>query len=327
MAPPPGAVQLPPGVVPTNVSPAQLAAKSLPVPRPTPFVGRDDALARLLGPLERESVGRTLIYGPPGVGKTALAVEVALRRAPDIRHLWWINVRGRRPGLGPTDVPRMANRTCLSAVPSTNATRARTRRPSAASSAGLRSCTPARCRARPAVGWQTALTPCNCSALAANLPPARIGIQKQRLEATNLEQLFRLLAGGNRENSWLLVIDDVKDTAAVQSLWERLPRQVGHVVVTSSKTPDDWKAVGVSFSQTIELEPWTAEDVATYLAQAAAANPDAANQLDAATVTALIGRVGRLPLTWRVVAGAAACLTAEQVRRRRGTPLGRATEG
>lgn len=141
----------------------------------------------------------------------------------------------------------------------------------------------------------------------------RIGIQKQRLEAINLEQLLRLLSSGNRENAWLLVIDDVKDTAALQSLWERLPRQVGHVVVTSSKTPDDWKAVGVSFSQTVELEPWTAEDVTTYLAQAAAANPDAANQLDAAMVTALIGRVGRLPLTWRVVAGAAACLTAEQV--------------
>ncbi|MDQ5823062.1 MAG: tetratricopeptide repeat protein [Chloroflexota bacterium] len=52
-------------------------------PPPTQLIGRDEELSAIRARLLRESVRLLTIVGPPGIGKTRLAVEVAHRTLPD----------------------------------------------------------------------------------------------------------------------------------------------------------------------------------------------------------------------------------------------------
>ena len=136
------------------------------------------------------------------------------------------------------------------------------------------------------------------------------------MEEQTIEVLFRLLSQGNKDNLWLLVLDDVKEPAAVQQLWKHLPAQTGHIIITSSKPLAEWAAAGVTFTNTIELEPWTDDELVDYWKQAAVvdgAAPPAAAALTSARLVELAGHVGRLPVTWRILAGVAATLEPSQV--------------
>jgi tetratricopeptide (TPR) repeat protein len=66
-------------------------AWNVPYPRNADFVGRDGTLGELheaftSGPAS----GVQVIYGPPGSGKTSVAVEYAYRYASEYRIVWWI---------------------------------------------------------------------------------------------------------------------------------------------------------------------------------------------------------------------------------------------
>lgn len=60
--------------------PASSGAAALPLP-PTPLIGRDAELALLLESLERSELRLLTLTGPPGIGKTRLALELAHRVA------------------------------------------------------------------------------------------------------------------------------------------------------------------------------------------------------------------------------------------------------
>jgi hypothetical protein len=162
-----------------------------------------------------------------------------------------------------------------------------------------------------------------------------MGVPKQPLEAQTLEIWTQTVANATPDNRWLLVIDDVKDPAAAQTLWARLPTRLGHVLVTSSKAPAEWEAAQLAFSHTHVLEAWSDADLLSYwqvappalAAAAAALDGDAAQQRQTEhgrgpagggwsneRVSAMGERLGRLPLPWRMMAGVVVTLSSTQAR-------------
>jgi predicted ATPase/transcriptional regulator with XRE-family HTH domain len=57
----------------------------IPVP-PTPLIGRDDAISDIAGTIANSEARLLTLTGPGGVGKTRLAIEVALNLAPSYEH-------------------------------------------------------------------------------------------------------------------------------------------------------------------------------------------------------------------------------------------------
>lgn len=59
------------------VGPAPVPARQTAPPAPTPFLGRDEQLDRVTSLLRAGGGARVALHGPPGIGKTALALAVA----------------------------------------------------------------------------------------------------------------------------------------------------------------------------------------------------------------------------------------------------------
>ena len=71
---------VPPHLNPSHASPIPLT-EDLPT-LPTPLIGRAHELAYLRDRVLREDVRLLTVIGPPGVGKTRLALEVAYHHRP-----------------------------------------------------------------------------------------------------------------------------------------------------------------------------------------------------------------------------------------------------
>lgn len=73
-----------------------------PLPRgAADFTGREAELARVVGHVQGAALGDTapvvVLHGPPGFGKTALAVQAARRLAPDLEQVCFVDLRGLDP--------------------------------------------------------------------------------------------------------------------------------------------------------------------------------------------------------------------------------------
>lgn len=65
---------------------------NLPIP-PTPFIGRRNEVVAAADLLRHEDVRFITLTGPPGIGKTRLAIEVARRLLTDFAHgVYFINL-------------------------------------------------------------------------------------------------------------------------------------------------------------------------------------------------------------------------------------------
>jgi class 3 adenylate cyclase len=87
---------------------------NLPVP-PTPFLGRDDALAAVASLLGRSDVRVVTLTGPGGMGKTRLALQAAADAADQFTDgVWWIPLAQL---VDPRSSSRRSPRRCRSAAP------------------------------------------------------------------------------------------------------------------------------------------------------------------------------------------------------------------
>lgn len=97
-------VHRPAGVQPTNPSAPWVVQRQLP-PDVTHFVGREELLEEVvaaLTPRQRAAVPLVSLVGPPGVGKTALALRAAHRLSPAYPDgQWYIRLHDARGGARP----------------------------------------------------------------------------------------------------------------------------------------------------------------------------------------------------------------------------------